>query len=211
MGSWYLWQVHFSHSGGDDHWLGQKRIRKTCWIQTKVVLSRLSYKMGQKNQAVAGEKHEIKRVFLVSLFNGKNDSNAAWWRKDSLETEEKLMTNFKKRMTSISSVFQVVLVVMTLSANAGDAGDLSWADSVQEDMATHSSILVWRIPWTEEPGELQSKGSERVRHDWSDFAAKMTHAGPWVDDRNKTISLNGFLTGFLSSNSFLFSINPILQ
>ena len=55
-----------------------KRMRKTRWIQTKVVLSRLSYKMGQKNQAVAGEKHEIKRVFLVSLFNGKNDNNAAW-------------------------------------------------------------------------------------------------------------------------------------
>ena len=74
--------------------------------------------------------------------------------------------NFKKRrMTSISSVFQVILVIMTLSANAGDAGDLSWADPVEEDMATHSSILVWRIPWTEEPGELQSKGSERVRND----------------------------------------------
>ena len=34
-------------------------------------------------------------------------------------------------------------------------------------MATHSSILVWRIPWTEEPGSLQSIGSHRVRHDWS--------------------------------------------
>ena len=33
-------------------------------------------------------------------------------------------------------------------------------------MATHSSILAWRIPWTEEPGRLQSKGSQRVGHDW---------------------------------------------
>ena len=33
-------------------------------------------------------------------------------------------------------------------------------------MATHSSILAWRIPWTEEPGRLQSMGSQRVRHDW---------------------------------------------
>ena len=33
-------------------------------------------------------------------------------------------------------------------------------------MATHSSILAWRIPWTEEPGGLQSMGSQRVRHDW---------------------------------------------
>ena len=37
-------------------------------------------------------------------------------------------------------------------------------------MATHSSILAWRIPWTEEPGRLQSMGSQRVRHDWSDLA-----------------------------------------
>ena len=37
-------------------------------------------------------------------------------------------------------------------------------------MATHSSVLAWKIPWTEEPGELQSMGSQRVRHDWSDLA-----------------------------------------
>ena len=37
-------------------------------------------------------------------------------------------------------------------------------------MATHSSILAWRIPWTEEPGGLQSIASQRVRHDWSDLA-----------------------------------------
>ena len=38
-------------------------------------------------------------------------------------------------------------------------------DSLEKDMATHSSILPWRIPWTEEPGGLQSIGSQRVRHD----------------------------------------------
>ena len=37
-------------------------------------------------------------------------------------------------------------------------------------MATHSSILAWRIPWTEKPGGLQSMGSQRVGHDWSDLA-----------------------------------------
>ena len=36
---------------------------------------------------------------------------------------------------------------------------------MEKGMATHSSILAWRIPWTEEPGGLQSIGSERVRHD----------------------------------------------
>ena len=38
-------------------------------------------------------------------------------------------------------------------------------DPLEESMATHSSILAWRIPWTEEPGGLQSMGSQRVRHD----------------------------------------------
>ena len=37
-------------------------------------------------------------------------------------------------------------------------------DPLEEEMATHSSILAWSIPWTEEPGRLQSLGSQRVRH-----------------------------------------------
>ena len=40
-------------------------------------------------------------------------------------------------------------------------------DILVEEMATHSSILAWEIPWTEEPGRLQSMGSQRVRHDLS--------------------------------------------
>ena len=43
-------------------------------------------------------------------------------------------------------------------------------DSLEKEMATHSRILAWRIPWTEEPGGLQSMGSQRVGHDWSDLA-----------------------------------------
>ena len=38
-------------------------------------------------------------------------------------------------------------------------------DPLEEEMATHSIILAWRIPWAEEPGRLQSMGSQRVRHD----------------------------------------------
>ena len=39
-------------------------------------------------------------------------------------------------------------------------------DPLEKEMATHSRILAWRIPWTEEPGGLQSTGSQRVEHDW---------------------------------------------
>ena len=42
---------------------------------------------------------------------------------------------------------------------------LSQEDSLEKEMATHSSILAWKIPWTEEPGRLQSMGSQRVGHD----------------------------------------------
>ena len=42
---------------------------------------------------------------------------------------------------------------------------LDWEDPLEKKMATHSSILLWRIPWTEEPGGLLSIGSQRVRHD----------------------------------------------
>ena len=47
---------------------------------------------------------------------------------------------------------------------------LGWEDPLGKEMVTHSSILAWRIAWTEEPGGLQSVGSQRVRHDWSDLA-----------------------------------------
>ena len=42
---------------------------------------------------------------------------------------------------------------------------VGWEDSLEKEMATHSSVLAGRIPWTEEPGWLQSMGSQRVRHD----------------------------------------------
>ena len=42
---------------------------------------------------------------------------------------------------------------------------LGWEDPLEKEMATHSSILAWKIPWTEEPGRLQSMGSQRVEHD----------------------------------------------
>ena len=44
------------------------------------------------------------------------------------------------------------------------AGDLSWEDPLEKGVATHSSILAWRIPWTAEPDGLQSMGSQRVGH-----------------------------------------------
>ena len=46
---------------------------------------------------------------------------------------------------------------------------LGWEDPLEKGTATHSDILAWRIPWTEEPGRLQSMGLQRVGHDWVTF------------------------------------------
>ena len=53
---------------------------------------------------------------------------------------------------------------------------LGQEDPLEESMATHSSILAWRIPWTEEPRGLQSIELQRVRHDWSNLACTQGHS-----------------------------------
>ena len=52
---------------------------------------------------------------------------------------------------------------------------LGWKDPLEKEMAIHSSTIAWRILWTEEPGRLQSVGSQRVRHDWA------AHV-PWLSE-----------------------------
>ena len=74
----------------------------------------------------------------------------------------------------------------------GSGRSLHQEDPLEGDMATHSSILAWRIPWTEEPSRLWSIGLQRIRHNWSDLAHTHTHtvvrdsckrvgSGCWVD------------------------------
>ena len=55
-------------------------------------------------------------------------------------------------------------MVKNIPANAGNARDMDQEDILEEEMAIHSSTLARRIPWTEEPGRLQSMGSLRVGH-----------------------------------------------
>ena len=68
-----------------------------------------------------------------------------------------------------SGASQVVLVVKNLPAKAGDTRDMGLipgsGNPLEEGTATHSSILAWRITWTEKHGGVQTIGSQRVRHD----------------------------------------------
>ena len=65
---------------------------------------------------------------------------------------------------------QVALLVKNPSVSAGDIGMGVWSlrseDPLEKEMATHSSVLAWKIPWTEEPDWLQFMGSQRVGHNW---------------------------------------------
>ena len=62
-----------------------------------------------------------------------------------------------------SLVAQTVKRLSTMQETRVQA--LGWDDPLKKEMATHSSTIAWKIPWTEEPGRLQSMGSQRVGHD----------------------------------------------
>ena len=69
------------------------------------------------------------------------------------------------------------------------AQSLGWEDPLEKEMATHSNVLAWRIPWTEEPGGLQSTGSQRVGHDLATSLHSLTLE--WSDQitQSKDLSL----------------------
>ena len=59
---------------------------------------------------------------------------------------------------------------------------LGWEDPLEKEMATHSSILAWRIVWTEEPGGLQSMGSQRVGHNQVTSTNTMDHGNSEIEN-----------------------------
>ena len=68
-----------------------------------------------------------------------------------------------KRLTSTKGASPVALTVKNPpEMQETRVRSLGWEDPLEEGMATHSSVLAWRIPWTEKPGGLQSLGSQRV-------------------------------------------------
>ena len=84
---------------------------------------------------------------------------------------------------------------------------LGWEDPLQKGMATHFSILAWRIPRTEEPGNLQSMGSQRVRHDWvaNPFISLLE---PWYfSDEKQFLEFHGRELWQLEWGSVLFSLS----
>ena len=62
---------------------------------------------------------------------------------------------------------------------------LAWEDPLEKEMATHSSMLAWEIPWTEEPGGLQSMVSQKS---WTRLSNYTTTTNIWTNYRNKAVS-----------------------
>ena len=76
------------------------------------------------------------------------------------------MVPYRKRSTSRLYIVTLLIMVKRLPAmQETEVRSLSWEVPLEKEMATHSNTLAWKIPWTEEPGRLQSTGSQRVRHD----------------------------------------------
>ena len=91
---------------------------------------------------------------------------------------------------------------------------LGWEDPLERGKATHFSDLAWRIPWTEEPGGLQSTGLQRVRHDWATKPWPALSTYMWIDDYSKIDSSSySFLQWFITEccTRFLILHSKILS
>ena len=80
---------------------------------------------------------------------------------------------------------------------------LNWEEPLEKRLATHSSILVWRIPWTEEPGRLQSMGLQRVRCHWATHTSfgsfhSSVHSSPLLDlyQAESRCTLNDYVVNY---------------
>ena len=81
---------------------------------------------------------------------------------------------------------------------------LDWQDPLEKEMANHSSILAWRIPWMEEPGRLQSMGLRTVRHNWATSLSLFT----FIHWRRKWQSTAVFLPGKSHGQRSLVGYSP---
>ena len=100
--------------------------------------------------------------------------NALWWPKweGNLKKRGGGCQTRLKQLSTYAYLWSSLVIQMVKNPPAmweTWVQSLGQEDSPEEGMATHSSILAWRIPWTEEPGGLWSVGSQRVRHNWSDL------------------------------------------
>jgi len=112
---------------------------------------------------------------------------ASWqrWRLSSSESEASRSGHQEAELwlngygTGASLVAQTVKKLLAMQETL--VWSLGWEDHLEKGMATHSSVLAWRIPWTEEPARLQFMDSQRVGHDWvTNTTTQLTGLSIWA-------------------------------
>ena len=139
--------------------------------------------------------------FWPNLVNDQDQDQTAWMIKRML----------KGRMTSLAAQMMKNLPVVQETWDAS----LDQEDLLEKGMATHSSILAWRIPWTEESGGLQSMGSQRVGHDWATntdinlYDKYWNHSCPGCQSNKPKLSNFGVSISVLLDQKHSISTQPI--
>ena len=107
--------------------------------------------------------HSSILAWRIPLTEEPGGLRATWGRKELDITEQLTLSHICVYIHFLWG-FPSGSVVKNLSANA-DVVPMPRSEDLEKEMATHSSILVWSVPWTEEPGRLHSMGSQRFRHE----------------------------------------------
>ena len=155
--------------GGEPNCDLTNRLRNTCklclWLinlqmlyAVETIRGNLSLSTSCVHSHVLGMNWTLKALLL----------SCKWCREYSPGPDQH--TLFRIRVQILKSEgFPGGTVVKNMPANAGDSRDVGLMPGLEDPLeeATHSSILAWKIPWTEEPGGLQSMGSQRVRLNWT--------------------------------------------
>ena len=116
---------------------------------------------GLQNTANGDCSHEIKRHLLLGRKAMPNLDSILKSRDITLPTKVCVV---KAMVSPVMWVAQMIKHLSTMWETW--VRSLGGEDPLEKEMAIHSSTIAWKIPWTEEPGRLQSMGSQRVRHDW---------------------------------------------
>ena len=109
---------------------------------------------------------------LTSWITGScsaHSSAAIWEASGNLAGQTSAWSHRQNTVPFSSSLSESLVTQMVKNLPVMQFQSLGWEDPLEKGMAAHSSILAQRIPWTEEPGGLQSTGSQRVRHDQSNL------------------------------------------
>ena len=113
--------------------------------------------------------HEVLRITIVEemLRRPENKQNESRLSETECFQQTHMVTAFFLLHREKGASLMAQTVKNLPATQETQVQSLGWDYPLEEGMATHSSILAWRIPWTEESGRLQSMGSQRVGHDWT--------------------------------------------